>query len=312
MEFSTFGTTELRISKIGFGCWAIGGHGYGQVDDHESIKAIQKALYWGINFFDTADIYGFGHSETILSRGLGPRRHDVFIATKFGLCWDDAGKIYKDCSAKRAMEALEGSLRRLRIDCIPLYQIHWHDGITPLEEIMKILLRFRDEGKIRFIGIANPIWQLIDPANTIEKPCSIQALFNLIDRKNEQLLHDLYYLAQMNTLVYGPLARGLLSGKYGEKATFGINDTRMNDENFKGEKLCRNLKIVRELEFMSEIYNKSRAQIALRWVLDIPFISSVIVGIKTDTQVMDNIGASGWNLSNEHWRHLSSLSSPEI
>jgi len=108
MEYKRLGSTNLEISRIGFGCWAIGGHGYGSVDDRESIQAIQKALDMGVNFFDTADVYGFGHSEEILSKVLGSQRDKVIVATKFGVNWDNNGKTYKDCSAKRIIEALDG------------------------------------------------------------------------------------------------------------------------------------------------------------------------------------------------------------
>ena len=145
----------MTVSRLAFGCWAMGGHGYGTVDDAESIAAVKKALELGINFFDTADVYGFGHSERILSEALDSRRHDVVIATKFGVSWDDSGKTRKDCSPKRLVEALEGSLRRLRVECIPLYQIHWHDGITPVPDLMETLLRCREAGKIRYIGCSN-------------------------------------------------------------------------------------------------------------------------------------------------------------
>jgi aryl-alcohol dehydrogenase-like predicted oxidoreductase len=312
MEYSPLGTAELRISKIGFGCWAIGGHGYGVVDDGDSIIAIQKALDWGVNLFDTADIYGFGHSENILSRGLGSKRHDVVIATKFGVCWDDAGNTYKNCSSRRVVEALEGSLRRLRIDCIPLYQLHWHDGITPIEETMEALIRCRDAGKIKYIGCTNLSRQLIDSINRIEKLQSVQLLFNLVERRNEKLLHDLFFAERMSTIVYGVLVRGLLSGKYDEKTAFGYNDTRSDDNNFKGKQRDRNLNIVREMTSLETYYNKSTAQIALRWVLDVPFISSVIVGMKTGDQVINNIGAIGWNLNKEHWHDLSMLSARNI
>jgi aryl-alcohol dehydrogenase-like predicted oxidoreductase len=311
MEYSKLGAKGLEYSKIGFGCWAIGGHGYGVVDDHESIIAIQKALNMGINIFDTADVYGFGHSEEILSRALGSKRHDVVIATKFGICWDDTGKTLRDCSAKRVVEALEGSLRRLRMDCIPLYQLHWHDGVTPVEETMEALIRCRDAGKIKFIGCTNLSRQLVDSMNKIERLSSVQLLFNLIERKNEKLLHDLFFTEGLSTIVYGALIRGLLSGKYNEKSEFGYNDTRSKDDNFKGKQLDRNLSIVRELISLGAFYKKSAAQIALRWVLDIPFISTVIVGMKTGIQVMENVGAIGWDLINEHWQNLSSLSSQE-
>ena len=120
MEYSRLGITDLKVSRVGFGGWAIGGHAWGKVDDHESIQAVRKAFELGVNFFETADIYGFGHSEEILCKALGEDRNKVVVATKFGLRWDEDGKVSRDASGKRVVEALEGSLRRLQLDCLPL------------------------------------------------------------------------------------------------------------------------------------------------------------------------------------------------
>jgi len=305
IQHSALAATGLPLSRIGFGCWAVGGHGYGVVDDRDSIDAIQQALSSGINFFDTADIYGFGHSEEVLSKGLGAKRHDVVIATKCGVCWDAAGKTYRDSSARRVVEALEGSLRRLRVDCIPLYQLHQHDGVTPVEETMKALCRCQEAGKIRFIGCTNLSAAQVGSMNAIAPLSSIQLRFSMADRTHERLLRDCHEAKGMSTIVYGALVRGLLSGKYDGQAAFGRNDTRSTDADFRGTQLERNLEIVREVTSAAARYDKSAAQIALRWVLDLPFISSVIVGMKTPDQVLSNVGAMGWSLTSEDWQRLS-------
>ena len=155
MEYKYIGNTINQITRIGFGCWAIGGHGYGNVSDDESIKSIQHAIDLGINFFDTADVYGFGHSEEILSKALGNKRHEVFIATKFGVAWDENGNTKKDCSPSRVVKALDASLKRLRIEIIPLYQIHWPDGTTNLDDTLDVLEKCQREGKIINIGCSN-------------------------------------------------------------------------------------------------------------------------------------------------------------
>jgi len=309
IEYATLAATGLRLSRIGFGCWAIGGHGYGVVDDRDSIDAIQQALSSGINFFDTADIYGFGHSEEVLSKALGARRHDVVIATKGGVCWDAAGKTYRDSSARRVVEAVEGSLRRLRVDCIPLYQLHQHDGVTPVEVTMEALCRCREAGKIRFIGCTNLAAAQVVSMNAIARLSSIQLLFSMADRTHERLLRHCHEAEGMSTIVYGALVRGLLSGKYDGQSAFGPNDTRSTDANFRGTQLERNLEIVRDVAFAAAQYDKSVAQITLRWVLDLPFISSVIVGMKTRDQVRGNIGAMGWSLASEDWQRLARPSS---
>jgi len=174
MEYKKLGETDLEISRIGFGCWAIGGHGYGKVDDNESIEAIKKALDSGINFFDTADVYGFGHSEEILGKALGTQRNDVIIATKFGINWKENGHTFKDCSAKRVVKAVENSLRRLKIDTIPLYQIHWPDPNTTLQETMGALIDCQKSGKIRYIGSSNFNAGLIEQIQKIGRIESLQ------------------------------------------------------------------------------------------------------------------------------------------
>lgn len=167
MEYKKLGHSDIEVSRIGFGCWAIGGHGYGKVDDRDSMLAIQKAVDLGINFFDTADVYGFGHFEEILSKALGSKRHDVVIATKFGVNWDNNGKTFLDCSPGRIETAIDASLRRLKLEMIPLYQIHWYDNVTPLEEVLLQLKRCQEIGKIRYIGLSNfPIALLVEFLNT--------------------------------------------------------------------------------------------------------------------------------------------------
>ena len=155
MEYVKFGSTPLTISRIGVGCAAIGGYDYGKVDDRESVTAIRKAFDLGITFFDTADVYGFGHAEEILAQALGKHRAEVIVATKFGVSWEGKGRTTRDISAARVVEALEGSLRRLKLECIPLYQIHWHDFRTSLEETMQALKRCQEAGKVRFVGCCN-------------------------------------------------------------------------------------------------------------------------------------------------------------
>jgi aryl-alcohol dehydrogenase-like predicted oxidoreductase len=308
MEYLKLGQSDLEVSRIGFGCWAIGGHGYGWVDDQESIGAIHKACDLGINFFDTADVYGFGRSEEVLAKALGRRRHDVVIATKFGVCWDANGKTYKNTRPETVIKALEGSLRRLKVDQIPLYQIHWHDGETPIADTMEALLKCRNEGKIRHIGCSNLSWSLIAEAREYGSIIAIQSLFNVIQRETESLLRDCSTLFQMGTVSYGALARGLFSGKYNEETAFSVNDTRSTDDNFQGSRLSHNLLFIQIMKEIGMYYDKSSAQVALRWILDSPFITSVMVGSKNAKQVTENVGALGWHLAEEHWRLLDYLS----
>jgi aryl-alcohol dehydrogenase-like predicted oxidoreductase len=306
MEFIHLGETGDKISVIGFGGWAIGGHGYGNVEDSQSIAAINKALDLGINIFDTADVYGFGHSEAVLSKALGPRIKDVVVSTKFGVRWDDSGRTYKDCSVGYLRKALEGSLRRLKTDCISLYQLHWHDGVTPLSDVFAALVHLQEEGKIRHIGCSNIPSSVFCDIAVSGKVVSAQLQFSL---GFCQSLNDLAaYQEQhgMATLVYGVLMRGLLSGKYGRGSSFGERDTRGGDPNF-WEDMDRNASIVEGIKKISSKYRKSPSQVAIRWVLGNSTVSCALVGIKSEEQVLENAGAVGWDLEREDWDYLSSL-----
>lgn len=296
MEYQRLGLTDLEVSRIGFGCWAIGGHGYGNVDDGESIKAIHKALDLGINFFDTADVYGFGHSEEILGKALGSKRNDVIVATKFGVNWEENGRTFKDCSAKRIVEALDGSLRRLKMDCIPLYQIHWHDGKIPIEDVMGTLLKCRDAGKILHIGCCNFPKDLILKASKILRVESYQCLYNLAKCQNENIIKYSSEELGISVLAYSVIGRGVLSAKYNKNSQFGENDTRIKDPDFHGVQYDKNILIAEKLSKIGKKYEKSPAQIAIRWVLENSNVTCAITGSKTPEQVSENVGSTGWSL----------------
>jgi len=307
MEYKYLGNSKNQLSRIGFGCWAIGGHGYGNISDEESISAVQHALDLGINFFDTADVYGFGHSEEILSKALGNKRHEIFIATKFGVAWDENGKTKKDCSPKYAVKALEASLKRLRIDTIPLYQIHWPDGTTNLDDTLDVLERCQKEGKIKYIGCSNFSSEILESIKNRSKIVSNQSNFNLIERQSYKDIKKYHEDFEINNIVYGVLARGLLSGKYNSNTIFSYNDTRAKDSNFKGQKYKENHKVIELLLGLSKKYEKSASQIAIRWILQNPCIDFVLLGITKTFQVEENIGVFNWALSHEDFHKLSDI-----
>lgn len=307
MEYARLGRSDLEISGIGFGCWAIGGHGYGYVDDNASKKAIWRALDLGINFFDTANVYGFGHSESILSEALGEHRHEVVIATKVGVNWDSEGNTYRDCSPLNILGSLEESLRRLRVECITLYQVHCHDGKTSIQDIMETLERCRESGKIRYAGCCNFPIELIEAAGSSDDLVSVQALYNIKKRENEKTMEECFYGRQMGVVAYEVLGRGLFSGKYVTTSSFGEKDTRSRDPEFIEEELERNVEISRVIAEVGSRYGKSAAQTAIRWALEKPFLTCALVGAKTQVQVEENAGAIGWSLDEEDLEILNSL-----
>ena len=302
MEYRKLG--ELLVSRIVYGCWAMGGHGWGVVNDQDSIHAVRRALDLGINIFDTADVYGFGHSETILSKALGSQRHDVVVATKVGVSWGVEGKISRDLSPGYVVKALENSLRRLNIDCIPLYQIHWPDPKTHITETLEALKKCQEQGKIRYIGCSNfdeVEFEALCHDNAI---VSYQGPYSLIDKNISSELIKNCVEKSMCILTYGSLAKGLFSGKFTYNSVFKAEDTRSRDPNFQGEQFEHNLRLVERLKQVGLKYHKSNAQVALRWVLDTAGVSAVIAGIKTSAQIEENIGALDWSLSDKDYNFL--------
>lgn len=297
MEYTRFGRTDLSVSRVGMGCAVIGGYDYGKADDRESVAAIRRALELGVNLFDTADVYGFGHAEEILAQGLGAQRHEVVVATKVGVGWDAEGRTFRDLSAKRIVEALEASLRRLKLDCIPLYQIHWPDPKTPIAETLEALARCQEAGKIRHIGCSNFSTDLVERAQAICRIESVQLPYSLAERGALETIRHCSEKYNMAALTYSPLAQGLFSGKYGRESHFEGTDLRRRSYLFQGERLESNLALVERLKSIGHRYGRTPAQTAIRWILEEPAVTCVLTGIKVPEEIEENAGAVGWHLS---------------
>jgi aryl-alcohol dehydrogenase-like predicted oxidoreductase len=309
MEYQKIGKTKLNISRLGFGGWQIGGHGWEDVDDKKSIQAIHKALDLGVNFFDTADIYGLGHSEEILSKGLGEKRKEVVIATKGGLRWNKEKNIAeRDLSSEYITKAVENSLKRLNINSISLYQIHYPDPKTPIQETIKTLEKLKKQGKIQHIGCSNFDLNLVKEAQKYGRIESVQIPYNIIDNYISSDSLDFYKKNKISLITYGSLAQGLLSGKYDLDSEFSEKDIRSQKKyyNFHGERFKANLKIVKKIKEVSVKYNKTCAQVAMRWILDNSFVSACLVGIRNPKEIEENIGVMGWNLKREDKNLLTS------
>jgi aryl-alcohol dehydrogenase-like predicted oxidoreductase len=305
METSRIGETDLCVSRVGFGACAAGGVDYGKVSDDDSIAAIRFALEQGVNFFDTADVYGFGHSEEVLAKALGAERNEVVVATKFGVAWDATGRTYRDTSTRYVVAALEASLRRLRLDCIPLYQIHWHDGVTALEDTLDALERCRTAGKIRFYGCSNFSGSMLERAVRAEHMVTLQLPYSLSEIEHAAAADEGVRRFRIGLVAYNVLARGLLTGKYKEISAFQGSDTRQRDRNFQGGRFNRLLALVDLLEQVSARYEKSPGQVAIRWVLDNPNVACALVGVKRVAQIRENLGALDWKLDSDDYTRLS-------
>jgi aryl-alcohol dehydrogenase-like predicted oxidoreductase len=289
----------------------MGGHGWGETDDNELIDAVHVALDRGINFFDTADIYGLGKSETLLGKALGANRPNVIVATKFGVRLTETGTTVYDNAPAWIRQAVEGSLQRLKTDYIDLYQLHYWDQTTPLGETFNVLERLRTAGKIRAFGVTN-VNLLQHGFNAPVTGCaSLSFEYSLAQREKEAAIRK--HIETLGTAFFswGSLGQGVLSGKYHADTSFGMNDRRRRDVyvNFHAEKFRRNLNIVDTMKHVRQGYpTKTLSQIALRWILDqIPF-SLALVGIKRPAQLLDNLGALDWTLSSEAHSSLCKVS----
>jgi len=314
MEYTKLGRCDLVVSRIGFGCEQLGGFDWGHVDAGDVVAAVHTALDAGVNFFDTADVYGLGRSEEMLAKALGPRRRDVVIATKFGVNWRtnrSSGRAltFVDCSPRRVSEALEGSLQRLKIDCIPLYQIHWPDPKTPIGSTLEALTRCQKEGKIRYIGCSNFRLGVLVAAVGHCTVSSAQTLYSLIDRTAENDVLRFCKERNVGVLVYGALAHGLLTGKYMPGAEFPANDRRSRLPTFTPGGLADKYPVIKQLQYAAARYGVTPAQVAIRWVLENPAVSCVVTGVKTSRQIEENVGALGWQLSQEDRESITRVAS---
>ena len=311
MELIKLGNSDLEVSRLGFGCCPMGCHGWGKVSEHEFRVAVLAALDAGINFFDTADVYGLGRSEELLGNFLKFRRKEVVIATKFGVRMSKEGKTFYDNSSAWIEKALDSSLSRLRVDHIDLYQVHHLDGKTPIDNIVRVLEKKRKEGKILFYGLSNislkDICYLVVP----EAMVSFQREYSLANRDKEKEIEELVVKKRLSFLSWGSLGQGVLTGKYGVDTVFCSDDRRSRSTyvNFKGENLKRNVNMVEKIKTQFKDKNKTVSQIAIRWILDKFENSVALVGIKSPKQLFDNIGALDWNLEREEMTYLDSISS---
>jgi aryl-alcohol dehydrogenase-like predicted oxidoreductase len=303
METRKLGSDGPELTVIGCGSWAMGGSGEGDVngwgpqDDRESAAAIGAALESGINWFDTAPAYGMGHAEEVMGRALGNRRKDVYVATKFGLVWDDNGHLRNHAGYDSVIRECDASLRRLGTDYIDLYQMHWPDTEgTPVEESMRAVDDLIKAGKVRWLGVSNFDVPLLERAMTVRHVDSLQPKYNLFDRFIESDILPYCRDHGIGVVAYSPLASGLLGGRYTPETTFDPGDWRASNPDFTGEGLRRNVQRVDRLKELAARYGKTVAQLAIAWVLSTPGVTSAIVGARRPDHIKSALPASSWNL----------------
>jgi aryl-alcohol dehydrogenase-like predicted oxidoreductase len=310
MQIRNLGASGLRVSAIGLGCNNFGG----RLDLEASRTVIHRALDAGITLFDTADIYGErGGSETVLGKVLGARRQEIVLATKFGGAMDDAGRL-KGASRGYIVQAVEASLRRLQTDWIDLYQIHFPDPLTPIEETLRALDDLIHAGKVRYIGCSNlPAWQMVEAQWTARDRrltpfASGQYEYSLLVRQLEAELLPAMEAYRMGLLPYFPLANGLLTGKYhaGQSAPAGAR--LATSKGLAARYLTPgNLELSARLEGFAQERGHTLLELAFGWLLSRPQVASVIAGATRPEQVSQNAAAGGWELTAEDRAALAPL-----
>jgi aryl-alcohol dehydrogenase-like predicted oxidoreductase len=300
MQQRQLGSHGPKLTTIGFGAWAVGGpsgkFNWGPQEDSESIAAIHAALDQGINWIDTAAIYGFGHSEEVVGRALRDRRGQALIATKCGRVWDAAGNVGYGLRPESMRRELENSLQRLGVDVIDLYQIHWPDPDTPIEESWGQMARFVEQGKVRYIGVSNFDVPLLERCEAIRHVDSLQPPFSLLRRDVEAEILPFCAAHGIGVVPYSPMQSGLLSGTF-DVRRLAPSDWRNNSPYFQEPNLSRNLALVERLRPIADRHGKTVGQLAVAWVLSNPAVTSAIVGARRPEQVAENVGAAGWTLT---------------
>jgi len=304
MRYVRLGKTNLEVPAIAFGTWAFGGE-WGAVDAADAKAAINRALDVGITLFDTAQAYGFGASEALLSDALWGRvsRDDVVVATKGGLRMQ-GGELLRDASARWLRAGVESSLRNLRTDHIDLYQVHWPDETTPAEETAGALEDLVREGKVRHVGVSNYSAKQMDELARYGRVETLQPPYHMFRRDIEAEI--LPYTAEhdIGVLVYGPLAHGLLGGAMSTGTTFPADDWRSHSSDFTGERFRRNLHAVDQLKDFAREHAISLPQLAVAWTLSHPAVHVAIVGARRPAQLEETAAAADVTLSDDDRREI--------
>ena len=310
MEYRRLGQTDLKVSVIGFGAWGIGGAPFWTTEgDTASERAILRAVDLGINLFDTAPVYGFGHSERLMGKALKPVRDRVILASKCGLRWEqeDLSGIRRNCSKESIMKEIDLSLQRLQTDCIDLYQVHWPDNKTSHEETMEALLDIQKDGKIRYFGVSNYSVKQIKASLKYAPLVSLQTEYNLLQRSIEKALIPFCLRHDMGLLAYSPLASGVLCGKYGKNTRFTDWRSKGVMGQFTGEGFAKNVDKVERLKELSEEIGRSCTHLAIHWASHQPGITSALVGVKNKEQMEYNVQAVGWQLEKTYHNKLEKI-----
>ncbi len=309
MKKRKLGARGPELSVIGFGAWAIGGQwrwGWGATDEAEAVRAIQRALNLGVNWIDTAPVYGLGRSEEIVGKAIQGRRDEVIVATKCGLRWNEAGEIRHDISPSSIRAEVEDSLRRLRIDVIDLYQIHWPNPNQSEINAWAELLKLKKEGKVRRIGVSNFDVKLMRQCEKAGHVDSLQPPYNFFQREIETNILPYCREHGVGVVVYSPMYSGLLSGRF-DRSRLAADDWRTGHPMFNEPKLSHNLQLVDSLRPIAEKYGQPVGGLAVAWTLRHAAVTSAIVGARSTRQVEENVKAADCTIDDQDVQEIEAL-----
>jgi aryl-alcohol dehydrogenase-like predicted oxidoreductase len=312
MQTRKLGNTELELTTVGLGTWAMGGpwqFGWGPQDDDEAIATIVKALDMGINWIDTAPAYGLGHSEELIGQALRRTGVKPFIATKCGILWNER-KEKVTCLKKRSVrKECHDSLKRLGIDVIDLYQMHWPDPDEDVEEAWDEMVRLKEQGKVRYLGVSNFAVEHLDRIRRIHEPVSLQPPYSMLHREAEDELLGYCAANNIGVVAYSPMQRGLLTGKFSPErlAELAVDDHRRRNPDFQEPQFSATMELVEELKVIAGWNGRTCAQLAISWVLRRSEITAAIVGARRPAQIEETAPAGDWNLSEKDIEEIEIL-----
>jgi len=313
METRLLGNSDLAITPIGIGAWAIGGGGWngsmGPQDDADSIPAIHAALDYGLNWIDTAALYGLGHSEEMVARAIQGRSPQPYVFTKCERVWAQNRNVGACLKAESVRRECEDSLRRLRVDVIDLYQIHWPEPYEDIEEGWTELARLKEQGKVRWIGVSNFSVEQMKRAQAIAPITSLQPPYALVRREIEREILPYCLAENIGVIVYSPMYAGLLTGAMTRErvANFLAEDWRRNLPEFQEPALSRNLRVVEHLREIGKRHGRSPGEVAIAWTLNHPAVTGSIVGFRNAQQVAGIISAAEFRLTRAELSQIDAL-----
>ena len=304
MRVRKLGNTKLELTTIGLGTWAIGGpwqYGWGPQDDDDSVRTIIAAIEGGINWLDTAPIYGCGHSEAVVGRALRELKAKPLIATKCGLLWNEKREKLNCLDADSIVRECEDSLRRLGVETIDLYQMHWPQPDEQIEEAWEAMARCVEQGKVRYLGASNATVEQLERMAKVHPVGAVQPPYSMLRRNIEDELLDYCAINGIGVVCYSPMQKGLLTGTFTKEylATLAADDHRRQDPNFRGPAFERNLKLIEALRPIAQRNGKTLAHLAIAWVLRRKEVTSAIVGARRPKQIQETLAAGDWKLDSD-------------